>query len=687
MLELSRFCKPTLKDWLQAWPRLKKQGPSGYKGPCPVCGGRDRFFVTATGTFGCRGCRPGKNNPAAYEAILQKVGLWNDKPLSNGHLNGSPPPQKRWQYTGSLGSAFEVVRTDGYGNKKMWQEPVGVRLKDDEQWHVYRSGEWNDSAAILIVEGEKTADAAKSVLPDTNVCTWSRSARDTDWSFCKDKDVFCWPDNDMTGFQKAREVTDELRKHAPKSIRIVQAINLMDPDDIAELKDDAADYVKRGQSLDMMLDRAWPLDENNMALRPIVSISDDGMMKCFRFLGFDVRYNLRSMRTDIYSHARIRLTDLPDKQWHPLTDRIAAALAEHIRKNFVIAKPPRNKAETWMLATAIFGSDRWQTCLNANLARAEVDPFSQWLKELKPAPSPRLDGWLADLFDVHPDSRQFVRWASRYLLLGAVQRTQRPGAKIDEIPVFVGKQGLGKSALGRAILPPEFRNEGHGDALVLADDPKKFAESLQGKIIVEASEMAGLGRADLERLKSNITRQNDGSVRLAYRRNPESTPRRAVFYGTSNDHECLPNDATGNRRFVVLELEGDHARQSVESYFDKHRNELWAAALHLHQQGERANLPRDLFSAQRIANEGYRRSDIIVEDEVARLDPAHFSDGGTLKDITLLMCDHDYDRRDRQMNTTGWGHRLGKALNAQGWQLHRMRVDGRVSRLWFPPFK
>ena len=614
------YNRPSLDEWKGIIPKLKKIGQE-HKGACPSCGGggkADRFWIKDDGTFGCRrGC--------TFEQIMRAAGRWNDAPpKANGKLNGSAKPREtRRQYVGTMGTTFEVVRIDGPAGKRVWQTPSGVQLQDGEQWLPYLAGKpKSDGAPILLVEGELTADAAAKALPKLEVYTWQRAPRDTDWSFCAGRQVWIWPDNDLAGFAKARQVCREIRKHKPAAIQIVHANS-------GNLKDDAADFVARGEPLAPFLEGAWPLGTDNMVLRPQVSISDDGLFQCFGYLGLDVRYNLRAMRADILAKSGLKCADLPGKQWQPLTDRIADSLAEHIRKTFSVIRPPRRKDEGLELVPAVFGRDRWQTCLNANLARAQVDPFRQWLDELTPAPSDRLDRWLAELFNVEAESQQFIRWASRYLFLGAVQRTFRPGAKIDEIPVFVGEQGLGKSAIGLAILPAFFQDEGHGDALVLADDPKKFAESLQGKVIVEASEMAGMGRADLERLKSNITRQNDGSVRLAYRHNPEPLPRRAVFYGTSNDRECLPNDSTGNRRFVVVELEGEKARQSVESYFAEHRAELWAAAVHAHQEGERANLPRDLFPAQRKANTNFRRADVIVEDEVARLNHNEFPDGAT----------------------------------------------------------
>lgn len=75
------------------------------------------------------------------------------------------------------------------------------------------------------------------------------------------------------------------------------------------------------------------------------------------------------------------------------------------------------------------------------------------------------------------------------------------------------------------------------DGLHLAADPRIRAEALQGRAIVEASEMAGSTRAEMESLKAFLSRTDDGGQRMAYRRNPEAMPRRCIIVGTSNNPE------------------------------------------------------------------------------------------------------------------------------------------------------
>ena len=66
--------RPVLQDVLDAWPNLNRRGRE-WVGPCPSCGGTDRFWVKQDGRIGCRGCNPGKDNPDAYRAIMEALGF------------------------------------------------------------------------------------------------------------------------------------------------------------------------------------------------------------------------------------------------------------------------------------------------------------------------------------------------------------------------------------------------------------------------------------------------------------------------------------------------------------------------------------------------------------------------------------------------------------------------------------
>ncbi len=62
-------------------------------------------------------------------------------------------------------------------------------------------------APVLVVEGEKTADAARTLLPGMVVITWSGGAnavRRVDMSMLACRNITVWPDNDITGRSAAR---------------------------------------------------------------------------------------------------------------------------------------------------------------------------------------------------------------------------------------------------------------------------------------------------------------------------------------------------------------------------------------------------------------------------------------------------------------------------------------------------
>lgn len=70
------------------------------------------------------------------------------------------------------------------------------------------------NTSILIVEGEKTADAAQKIFPELIVLSWSGGAKavlKTDWSFLKDREVILWPDNDLVGHEAMQNLEEHLQ--------------------------------------------------------------------------------------------------------------------------------------------------------------------------------------------------------------------------------------------------------------------------------------------------------------------------------------------------------------------------------------------------------------------------------------------------------------------------------------------
>ena len=80
----------------------------------------------------------------------------------------------------------------------------------------------NPAAGVLIVEGEKAADAARTISPGV-VVTWpggGKAVKFTDWSPLKGRKVVIWPDRDEPGFEAAHAIAKALAPIADK-VRVV----------------------------------------------------------------------------------------------------------------------------------------------------------------------------------------------------------------------------------------------------------------------------------------------------------------------------------------------------------------------------------------------------------------------------------------------------------------------------------
>lgn len=82
---------------------------------------------------------------------------------------------------------------------------------------------------VMVVEGEKTAEAAKLLFPEyvvTTSCMGSASPRSSNWSCLSGRDVIIARDNDLTGSRYAKSLNDILTKQGAKSISGLSPLKL-----------------------------------------------------------------------------------------------------------------------------------------------------------------------------------------------------------------------------------------------------------------------------------------------------------------------------------------------------------------------------------------------------------------------------------------------------------------------------
>ncbi len=183
------------------------------------------------------------------------------------------------------------------------------------------------------------------------------------------------------------------------------------------------------------------------------------------------------------------------------------------------------------------------------------------------------------------DETELNYQALKIFMLGAIARVYDPGHKFDYMLCLVGGQGAGKSTFLR-FLAIEDR--------YFTDDVKKLDgedvfEKLQGHMIIEMAEMlATIRAADVEEIKSFITRQSD-VYRIRYDKYSSEHPRKCVFAGTSNKRQFLPADKSGNRRFIPVECHASLAEVHIldnEEESRKYIEQMWAEMMVVFKTGD-----------------------------------------------------------------------------------------------------
>ena len=222
---------------------------------------------------------------------------------------------------------------------------------------------------------------------------------------------------------------------------------------------------------------------------------------------------------------------------------------------------------------------------------------------------PRVDTLLIDYLGAEDNA--YIRAVSRKTLCAAYRRIYQPGVKFDYMPVLNGAQGIGKSTFISNL-----GMEWFSDSLSLSDmNDKTAAEKLQGYWILEIGELAGMKKADLDKVKAFISRVDD-KYRASFGRRVTPHPRQCVFFGTTNSENGYLRDITGNRRFWNVRVTGEGKYRPWQMTPEIVR-QIWAEAAVLAKAGEKLYLPPELEAyaraEQRSAMEQDDREGLVLE--------------------------------------------------------------------------
>ncbi len=242
------------------------------------------------------------------------------------------------------------------------------------------------------------------------------------------------------------------------------------------------------------------------------------------------------------------------------------------------------------------GIDNVQQALERACEASRFDPVLDYLNSRVWDGTRRLDRWLSTYMGA--DDTELIRAQGRLVLIAAVRRVRRPGAKFDQIMVFEGPEGTGKSS-AIALLAGEGN---FSDQTILNVDDNKQMELLRGVWLYECSELGGISKSEVDHVKAFTSRTEDRG-RPAYGRHVVKRPRRCVVFATTNNDRYLKSQ-TGDRRFWPVRtgrLDLDLLRRD--------RDQLWAEAAKLDESGTSLALPEHLWRAASVEQAKRREQD------------------------------------------------------------------------------
>jgi len=232
--------------------RNVKPTNNGFRASCPVPGhGRRRGDVNPSLDFGTNpegkvwfACRAGCQD----EEVLEAMSLgFADLYERNGHSkkNGSRKPSASWEIKDEYGEVQAIhVRFDRENGDKdcFWKLPGekkwGLKGRKLDALPLYRCERLKDrpeDVPVVVVEGEKAADALAEVYPDVvgTVTGASETPGQEALAVLRDRLIVLWPDNDDPGRAHMQRVAQRLGGIA-KEVRVYEPEGTPDKGDAAD---------------------------------------------------------------------------------------------------------------------------------------------------------------------------------------------------------------------------------------------------------------------------------------------------------------------------------------------------------------------------------------------------------------------------------------------------------------------
>jgi putative DNA primase/helicase len=603
-----------------------------------------------------------------------------------------PPPPIRswgdvrgtWPYYGlepDTGPLFIVCRYDPPdGSRKQfipytWRGGKWERKSYPQPRPLYRLRELaaRPDDPVLIVEGEKAADAAIPYLPGYVVTTWPGGAaavKTADYTPLKGRHVTIWPDADEPGSEAAATLAGILLR-LEAHICVLRIPPGLKPEgwDVA----DAIDEDVSTQDLERFIATHTVRVEPPKPATPPELPPDDGPAQGgskfvnWQSLQLDTNHNGQPHQN--LSNAIRVVKHHPDVRGKIWLDTFRGRVYHTTRgapKEWADADDLSLTA--WIQSTVGLHKIGVQTVSQAVTAAATSigrNSLTTWLNSLEWDGIGRIECWLSDFLGVAHTS--YSAAVGRNWLLSMVARAYVPGCKADHMPVIEGLTGRGKSS-AIAILGGEWYAE-----IPDAFGGKEFEQNIQGTWLIEIPDLAGFSKREHGKIIAFISKKSD-RYRASYGRRPEEHPRTCIFAGTSEDDDYLQS-SVGIRRFWPIRA-GVTETINLEGLAEA-RAQLFAEATQLYRAGATWHEGPDLETR---AEQAERREEDPWLERVAFWCQRK-------REVTASEVLNECLNVDVARQTQIEKRRASAILRAMGWIPVLVRRGAAVSRVWKNPLR
>lgn len=437
----------------------------------------------------------------------------------------------------------------------------------------------SEGKPIFIPEGEKDADT----LSKQGYTAFSYGGVN-DWSadmaqLCKGAVVYVLADNDEPGRRVANIIQSDLQGIA-KSAKVIVPVP-----DIP--KADISDYFAAGHSkeeLESLLQQDGAVTEsagdNETVTDRELSYNEKG--KIIQSIGNCVK----AIHHDECLKEMFR--------YNEMTDKVEVSGAWWRQSSVNLSDNDVNNIRLYLETTyGLTHEKNIPRAIDIIAHQRSYHPIKEYLASLKWSGGKHIENLLPKYLGA--EKSDYTTEATKITMLGAIERVHNPGAKFESMLCLVeDRQGGGKSTMARFIAT---RDEWFTDDVKNLDDENIYRK-LQGHWIVEFSEMLVTANTKtVEAIKAFLSRQKD-TYKVPYDKYPHDFPRQCIFIGTTNNLDFLPNDKTGNRRFIPVRVNSELAEvhpledeAETRAYIDQ----AWAEAMEIYRSGDyKLTFPKEL---------------------------------------------------------------------------------------------